>query len=930
MGFFSRSEVVPIRTQRIPQTIETQVTFVSVPGAYVRYAYSRSSDSMANQIEGQDYLCFRHNDQRLVFVICDGVGSSFCGNLAARIMGDALLDWLWALDVGYLGGAAALQEAATSFLNRLQKQARHEVEEYEIPDQIPPLIQQALEQQRAYGSEAIFAAARIDHPGLVITDGLLSVFWMGDTRLRVIGGEGNLLDLDGSWENANRWSTTQGVRGTLSAWMQPLTGIGRIVAFTDGLSAHQDDLLNYSDDRLDREIHMGGRLPSSDDVAFVDVVVRSPQYEGYPDPVLPDPNIERPHLEQVWNPTGAGEYELRWNWHGAPKARFLIQEATNPALTDSQVIDVESGKLAWRPAKTQEPGHYYYRVRAVNRWGTVTPWSELRKTKVVYPVPPAPELQPVEPGAVPVMNWSGEGETLEYQLEQSADADFGDPEVVFEGRSTSWTVPVNRYKPGTYYYRVCAISDGGTSPWSEVQQVDITLPPPPTPHLAAASYGQEHGAYELRWQPVTGATFYELEQTERQSGETEIISLQDSIYQVTGQEVGEYVYRVRACHEFDSSRWSNEQLVIVAPLRPTEAPELALEAPDEGNIRLTWTEIPDADEYIIQVSEDGMFSDAQTLRTQAGRKLEVPRREPGVLYLRVCGANAGGQGPWSESGQVSITPKAPGWVEATLSTDEKCITLAWGAVGGRVTYCVEVITSAGDVRTTTEAYRGPDTQFEFKPPVGVESVSFRVRSEVADVQSRWQESDPVQLHPPPATPVLEEPEIDDRSEVRLRWTTVADATSYIVEVSRDKDFMVVLGAIPTEETSVKFYPPGSGRYWFRVKASHRTRQSAPSNRVAVLAKRPAPPLVWPVDPVKENNAYEITWKGMPGCAYYEAQESSTSTFEPGKTETIRIMHPGQKLERPGRSKGRYYYRVKAVDEQSQSSLWSNVLTVEVV
>ena len=121
MTFEGRQEVVPIRTQRVPQTIETPVTFTPVPGAYVRFAYSRSSDSMASQIEGQDYLCFRHNDQKLVFIIADGVGSSFCGNLAARILGDNLLDWLWSADITYYGGPAALREAATSYLNACRR-----------------------------------------------------------------------------------------------------------------------------------------------------------------------------------------------------------------------------------------------------------------------------------------------------------------------------------------------------------------------------------------------------------------------------------------------------------------------------------------------------------------------------------------------------------------------------------------------------------------------------------------------------------------------------------------------------------------------------------------------------------------------------------------------------------------------------------------
>src|SRR5690606_11914519 len=220
MTFEGRQEVVPIRTQRVPQTIETPVTFTPVPGAYVRFAYSRSSDSMASQIEGQDYLCFRHNDQKLVFIIADGVGSSFCGNLAARILGDNLLDWLWSADITYYGGPAALQEAATSYLNRLQKTAQLEVEEYEIPDMGSPLIQQALEGQRAYGSEAVFAACRIDHPSPMIPDGLISIFWMGDTQIHVIDKQGQKIEIPGSYANSNRWSTSKGVRGTMSAWMQ--------------------------------------------------------------------------------------------------------------------------------------------------------------------------------------------------------------------------------------------------------------------------------------------------------------------------------------------------------------------------------------------------------------------------------------------------------------------------------------------------------------------------------------------------------------------------------------------------------------------------------------------------------------------------------------------------------------------------------------
>ncbi len=213
MTFTEPPEVIPIRTHRVPQNIETPVTFVAVPNAYVRFLYARSSDSMTSRSEGQDYLCFQHNDQRLVFVVADGVGSSFCGNLAARIVGDGLLEWLWALDVAYLGGAAALTEAATAFLNRLHKQAQHEVEAYAIPGEMSPLVRQALEAQRAYGSEAVFAACRIDHPSPLMPEGMIALFWMGDTQVRVLDEEERDFHLGGEWDNANRWSTSRGVRG---------------------------------------------------------------------------------------------------------------------------------------------------------------------------------------------------------------------------------------------------------------------------------------------------------------------------------------------------------------------------------------------------------------------------------------------------------------------------------------------------------------------------------------------------------------------------------------------------------------------------------------------------------------------------------------------------------------------------------------------
>jgi hypothetical protein len=68
---------------------------------------------------------------------------------------------------------------------------------------------------------------------------------------------------------------------------------------------------------------------------------------------------------------------------------------------------------------------------------------------------------------------------------------------------------------------------------------------------------------------------------------------------------------------------------------------------------------------------------------------------------------------------------------------------------------------------------------------------------------------------------------------------------------------------------------------------------------------------------------------VPGGVYYELQGATNGMFEPDKIATTRINHPSLKYAVPGRSPGRYYYRVRAVDAHGQVSVWSNVLIVEV-
>jgi predicted phage tail protein len=538
-------------------------------------------------------------------------------------------------------------------------------------------------------------------------------------------------------------------------------------------------------------------------------------------------------------------------------------------------------------------------------------------------------LHPVEPGKTPTLVWSTVGETIEYALEQAADPAFDEPTTVYAGRGASWTVPINQTRPGMYYYRVRATSDGGPGPWSEVQTVEIQAPPPPRPHLGAPNYGYTHGSYELRWQPVPGALRYELQQVEETRGEETVLETGNATFRFDSQPIGQYTYRVRACNEFVCSEWSNEQAVHIAPQPPATAPDLELEGPlEDGTVRLVWTELPDATEYEVEMSEEPDFRNARVM-TQPQPGMETIRREPGSLYVRVCGANTGGSGPWSNVASIQLAPDAPGWIEADV-TDRGRVQVSWGAVAGRASYTVEVEATTGKTTTRQEIYHGSETQFEMALPGVVDWAIFRVRAGLPGVQSAWQASDPIQLGTGPEAPWIETPDVDEKSMISLQWSPVSGADSYILEAARSEDFKDVKtqGGIPG--SSIFFPAPSSGKYWFRVKAVHPSGTSRPSNIVSVNVRRPAPPHLWPLDPVSAGAPFEVKWKGMPDYVYYELEVSADLAFPDGAAQMKRIFHPSQKLEMPGRAPGKLYFRVRAVDGQHEPSVWSDVLAVEIV
>jgi hypothetical protein len=251
-------------TIRIAQEHETLVTTLERPGYRCRYAYARSADSQAADDVGQDRLVLQVADRCLHFALCDGVSQSFMGDLAARLLADALIDWL---EEARCSDGEALQASLNDRLTALVAEVQPHVNDFVLPEDLAPLIHDVLLQKQALGSESTFIAGVLD-----LDQRRLILAWMGDSRIRIWGREEERTDqLGATFHTAERWSSHRGPVGTPHTISLSLAGITRLLLYSDGLAVLDQHKAVLSNDNLAALITTTGEAPNSDDVSILEV-----------------------------------------------------------------------------------------------------------------------------------------------------------------------------------------------------------------------------------------------------------------------------------------------------------------------------------------------------------------------------------------------------------------------------------------------------------------------------------------------------------------------------------------------------------------------------------------------------------------------------------------------------------------------------------
>ncbi|HLZ22854.1 MAG TPA: hypothetical protein VKQ30_12090 [Ktedonobacterales bacterium] len=240
-------------------------------GVAARLLYQRCREARTQNLVGQDYVraLSAPAGNTLAFCVCDGVGSSYKGDFAATFLAVRLVDWLDGLD----GVPSADEPFETRLRTRLAQwaaEAQAELMAQGTPPETEAMVREVLEDLRGeYGSETVFFAGRVDR--IAGSAAVRAVFcWMGNVSAYVF-----ISALEGMYirpaDDAVRWSTGRGLRGTPSVRLFTLESMERLLIHTDGCDVLSEELVFLSDDELRERCEAQLATPANDDMAMLDI-----------------------------------------------------------------------------------------------------------------------------------------------------------------------------------------------------------------------------------------------------------------------------------------------------------------------------------------------------------------------------------------------------------------------------------------------------------------------------------------------------------------------------------------------------------------------------------------------------------------------------------------------------------------------------------
>ena len=288
---------------------------------------------------------------------------------------------------------------------------------------------------------------------------------------------------------------------------------------------------------------------------------------------------------------------------------------------------------------------YYYRVKAVNRDGMASGYSNIVSGKAKAAAPAAPSVTAGNSSTgKPRLTWKAVSGAVSYRIYRSESRGTG-YSLLGTTSSTSY-VNTGAAAGKTYYYRVKAVNrDGMASGYSNIVSGKAKAAAPAAPSVTAGN--SSTGKPRLTWKAVSGAVSYRIYRSEsRGTGYSLLGTTSSTSYVNTGAAAGKtYYYRVKAVNRDGmASGYSN----IVSGKATLPAPVLNIGlSVSSGKPMLAWDAVPGATSYRIyrSTSRDSGYSLLAT--TTSTSYVNTSAAKGTTYYYRVKACNAAGLSPYS-------------------------------------------------------------------------------------------------------------------------------------------------------------------------------------------------------------------------------------------------------------------------------------------
>lgn len=249
---------------------------ISRPGWSCRYGYSRATECREADDPGQDYLTLDIGDNRLQFVLCDGISQSYYGELAAKLVGDRLLDWLADIGVPSPADQVQLQRRWENSLRELTITADELLRQHVISPDIQGMLREVLSDKKRLGSATMYCGGRIDFPDNAIPEGRILLAWQGDIRCRIWNGTAEATEarLGNRFDTREQWNSVAGsIGGRPHLMVDRLlreNKRGELLIYSDGLQV-LDRLDIVPAQQLAAAAAEEARHPASDDISYLQI-----------------------------------------------------------------------------------------------------------------------------------------------------------------------------------------------------------------------------------------------------------------------------------------------------------------------------------------------------------------------------------------------------------------------------------------------------------------------------------------------------------------------------------------------------------------------------------------------------------------------------------------------------------------------------------